>query len=984
MSFNGGAIVRSKSASVARIEDESSNSGRDIARASIGRFRLGNARCLFGRIPGAACTAFLLIMASTMAAAQGTCPTSPNYEPDFSSNGNCLQPNVDAALVSDGTTVLQITTSAGAQFGSAWYLTPQTVINGFSTTFQFQFTNPSTPPADGIAFLIQNSSTSAIGFASDNDGGALGYGDFDGNDDPSQGQGIPSSVAIEFDSYYNYLWDPAPVNGVDSHVAIQSCGTGPNTSHHNYLCNGTSGPNSTLGQPVSTENSGINFADGNIHTVTINYTPTCSTCNPATVANLQVYVDSLNVYPNGIPVDLSTIASPQGTAYVGFTGATGSDFETQDILNWTFAPTQQGTTITTQTLSQTFTMSSAPNQTWTFNFDDTTANNSGTLTIQQGTIPYINSSGISPTDWATIVSGTAMADAPCLLSAIDPTVCAVNTMTCTTSEDSTPEGSNCPTSTVRNILFDQQIDLAQTQPGIVSGTLTIPSGYAPGMAMAPDAVVTGGQCTYPSGGPLASQTCPQSILTQLEDNTPKPGGTGSTTNSSYVFFCCAPEWSTSPAIAAWNNTTSVPASFTSTPPPTPNPDPNGFHAAQGASVVVGAEPHGTILDTTYPLPAEQTLTTLNGTPIPQCPALGVPPATPWSTQNPQTFSVNGTITSYDNNGTASPLTEGAYDAHYFSVDCDAFEELVFPATLSVVPGTPGTNVASFKIQPFNIDLTPPIISNVVLNPGSSVPYGSTLTAAITCVDSVSNGVASGVSNCGGQATVPQSYPPLTTTPTVTVNVPLPTNVLGQQNYAVPGPVDQAGNLGSGTNIQYTVTVAAATITLSNLTQVYTGTPLSPAVTTSPANLPYQLTGAPDTSPGVYPVTATITGGDYTGSTNGSFVITTAQVVPTNINFGDVPVNTTVTAPVTVTNVGTTILTVDYTVVPGGTQSDFWGTDGCKKKKLAPGAHCVITVHYHADSDDFGTGVGNTLYIYDSAPGSPQAVTLFGMPIKKQK
>ena len=41
-------------------------------------------------------------------------------------------------------------------------------------------------------------------------------------------------------------------------------------------------------------------------------------------------------------MDLALLGLGTGnTAYVGFTGATGGDFETQDILNWTFAPQAQ-------------------------------------------------------------------------------------------------------------------------------------------------------------------------------------------------------------------------------------------------------------------------------------------------------------------------------------------------------------------------------------------------------------------------------------------------------------------------------------------------------------------------------------------------------------------------------------------------------------------------------------------------------------------
>ena len=125
-------------------------------------------------------------------------------------------------------------------------------------------------------------------------------------------------------------------------MAIQSCGVGPNTSHHFRLCAGQSGPNSTLGSPVIV----ANMADGAVHNVTITYVPACSTCSPATVANIQVVLDGVSMYPNGVNVDLSSIGLGEGgTALVGFTGATGALSENQNILSWTFTTTQQGSQI---------------------------------------------------------------------------------------------------------------------------------------------------------------------------------------------------------------------------------------------------------------------------------------------------------------------------------------------------------------------------------------------------------------------------------------------------------------------------------------------------------------------------------------------------------------------------------------------------------------------------------------------------------------
>jgi uncharacterized repeat protein (TIGR01451 family) len=742
----------------------------------------------------------LVVLSGLSAHAQSGCPNSPAYSPDFSSNQNCTMLNSDAIFVSGTSTALQLTSSTGNQVGSAWYNTPQSVLNGFSTTFQFQFTNLSTPPADGIAFVIQSAGTSAIGFTGGN-GGALGYGDDDANTNPSLGEGIPNSLAIEFDTFQN-AWDPQPVNGVESHVAIQSCGTGPNTSHHNYLCGGSTGANSTLGAPVVTEN----ISDGAMHTVTITYFPDCSTCSPATVANIQVILDGVSLYPNGVPVEISSIGlNENGAAYVGFTGSTGGDWETQDILNWTFGPTQQGQPISPSnpsSLTQSFVSSNVPGQHVELDFNYSVSNNNGDLTIQSDTTPFATPSGITSAEWATIVNGTSMADAPCLL-ANGQNVCVVNTFTCTNANSSTPQGANCPQSSVRNVLFTQEVDVAQNQPGISAGILTIPTGYAPGLAEAPDVLTYGAECTFPSGDTLASQPCPQSIMTSLEDETPRPGGTGKTPNSSFVFFCCEPEWQTTPAIALWSNSVSVPASFTSLPPPTPNPDTNNFHAAQGASIVFGAEPHGTVLDTTFPLPAEQTVN--NSIP---CPALGVSPATPWSTQNAQSFSVNGVITQYDNNGTATPLVEGPYDAHYFSVDCDQFEELVYPATLNVTPGTPASNVASFKTVPFNIDLTSPTVTSIALNQsGGYYAQNSVLTASVTCTDPSSPTVQnffSGIAQCGAQTT-PQAFTgnlqTVSTSP-VTLN----TSSVGTQTFTAIAQ-DVAGN-SSTTSVSYQVVGAA--------------------------------------------------------------------------------------------------------------------------------------------------------------------------------
>ena len=104
--------------------------------------------------------------------------------------------SAQSAVNNQQSNVLRLTTSTGSLTASAWAATPQTVVNGFTSVFTFQFTNPSNPPADGIAFLIQNSpaALSAIGIENGN-GGSIGYGADDSNQQLNQG--IPNSLAIE-------------------------------------------------------------------------------------------------------------------------------------------------------------------------------------------------------------------------------------------------------------------------------------------------------------------------------------------------------------------------------------------------------------------------------------------------------------------------------------------------------------------------------------------------------------------------------------------------------------------------------------------------------------------------------------------------------------------------------------------------------------------------------------------------------------------
>jgi hypothetical protein len=228
---------------------------------------------------------------------------------DFSSmsglalNGNAAQSG----------TALRVAPAANSQRGSAWFVTQQPLDPGFTTQFTFQITGLSEGlNADGLAFVIQNAAagTGALGGY----GEGIGYGS---RPSPEQA-GIDDSLAVEFDTYLNGNQTDPNAN----HVAVQSCGTLPNSPDHGGPC--------ALALNAS---PGVNISDGAVHTVRIDYTPPAPDTN-----NFLVSLDGVQVL--ALSVDLSSKLSlaAGGLAWVGFTAATGGSYQNHDILSWSFTP----------------------------------------------------------------------------------------------------------------------------------------------------------------------------------------------------------------------------------------------------------------------------------------------------------------------------------------------------------------------------------------------------------------------------------------------------------------------------------------------------------------------------------------------------------------------------------------------------------------------------------------------------------------------
>jgi uncharacterized repeat protein (TIGR01451 family) len=770
----------------------------------------------------AAIAALMVVAGSTWGWATACPATFPNFTPDFSTNQSCLAlngaqygtgntayPTFLTTNPSPGVaTVMRLTPNDYFWSASAWFTAPQPVSSRFSTTFQFQLSNGSMPPADGIAFVIQNSpsGTLALDIGGSSDGCGLGFGEqvFEngqGNCTPGSG-GIPNSVAVEFDTFQNT--DIADVS--NNHVAIQSCGANPNTV--DSTCRLADNDLTKLANP-------INMADGHIHTATINYAPaTMSGCGDGGAgpcpANIDVVLDGVDLFPGGIAFDMSTINPTNGTAYVGFSAGTGGSYEDQDILSWTF------TSITGQpmnpnnpaNLTQPFVFNNTTGEQVEFDFDYTTSFNNNDLTVVDNTVPTVADQCVTQATYGSMVAGTSLATTSCLIAPGQGTdsqgnsCCAQFTLECTNANSSSPAGDNCPQSSQRNLLFSHVLDIS---PALT----TVPAGTAPSLAEGSD-TWSPGNCIFE--GPEAGNLCPQSVLTQFFaiSSDPKPGGTTKTSNSTFIAGCCQPEWSTAPTVPQFYNSTTVPVSFISSPPAAPSPNPNNFVAAPNQSITWGWEGLGQTPDPTFPVLGDQIV--VNST---ACPSN-------WPTVG--TIPPNATAS-----GTVTVPSEGQFEVHFFSTACDAQDELRF-----TVQTNPNTNWGAFKTAPFNVDTTKPVVSSVALNPpGGFYAQNASATATVTCTDpsstnSVPPNYFSGIAQCGQQGS-PQMFAnpqTITTTP-----IALNTATLGTQmftaiaqdaagnystaavSYTVVGSADLAvgmiGNLlvKSGTNMTYLIGVA---------------------------------------------------------------------------------------------------------------------------------------------------------------------------------
>ena len=197
-----------------------------------------------------------------------------------------------AGLTLNGTasqngSALQLTPNTTSQAGSAWFSSAVDISGGFDTTFIYTLANSGgIGAADGIAFVLQTVGTSALGSA----GGGIGA------------QGIANGVAVALRTFSH---NDVEVDSCAGAISIGGCIVGGNTSSQTVF--GT-------------------------NTVEVIYLPS-GTLN-VKFDGTQVLSDSINL--------VTAIGSP--SVFAGFTGGTGSGFETQSIDSWTLTATPEPAT----------------------------------------------------------------------------------------------------------------------------------------------------------------------------------------------------------------------------------------------------------------------------------------------------------------------------------------------------------------------------------------------------------------------------------------------------------------------------------------------------------------------------------------------------------------------------------------------------------------------------------------------------------------
>jgi hypothetical protein len=228
-------------------------------------------------------------------------------------------------VVIDPTQAWAQLTDGGNNEQATVFTTTRLGVSTFHTTFTYRMHDGTDPRSDGMTFIIQGNSPTALGPG----GGGLGYGP----DQPTGALGITNSVAVKFDLFNN------AGEGTNS-TGLFTGGRSPSVrqsglpaSFPDVSINLSAAPYvDGSGNPI------VNINDQHLKRVDLDYDGTTLT---EKITDLQA-----NPLPDGsqpsvtihYTVDIPTLVG-SNTAYVGFGGGTGGTTVVQEVRTWTYTGT---------------------------------------------------------------------------------------------------------------------------------------------------------------------------------------------------------------------------------------------------------------------------------------------------------------------------------------------------------------------------------------------------------------------------------------------------------------------------------------------------------------------------------------------------------------------------------------------------------------------------------------------------------------------
>lgn len=456
---------------------------------------------------------------------------------------------------------------------------------------------------------------------------------------------------------------------------------------------------------------------------------------------------------------------------------------------------------TTSQLKQNFTFSGTTGKIVGLVLDLSTAQSQGTLSITNNSTPTTVDQAVDPATFPQLVQGTSFATSQCLIHLGEiyngSPACKLYTITCTIGEGTDASGLNCPKTTSRNIVLQDNFDFPPLSlPDIIytNGNFSETFHQGFGFIQASENWA-GGPCTFEAGSDQLF-SCPENILTQFIG----PGtGAGRGTsqpglNSEFISVGPVPMYRTHVDLVPWSanhmwvNSHDIKATFNTRSPILPadfnGGNLNGFVAASPYSITYGVAPfagYPSVPSTEFPVPGDKTLMYPGG-----CPAPGTPAPAIWE---PAPVEIHVTA-------------DGEYLLHYFATDCAGTEELYFRQDNT------SSWYTTFYTAIMFVDTVKP---KVVFGPVFSCETG----APDSCIAEVVDGVTfyklnshvqakfqcsdnfSGVAVCKAETYAN----PVTNPPVITDGVD--TSHTGVFTYKVP-VIDAAGNQGTTVSVSYGV------------------------------------------------------------------------------------------------------------------------------------------------------------------------------------